>query len=224
MLATVRDLTIGRLEGKGYKARIRSWRDELWDRRLGISTFGRRDGVGKENDDHFQGHYEAAHYRDLFLMFEHIGLAKDDVFLDLGCGLARSMFVAARMGVKQAIGVEIDQGLVDVAKLNIARSGFSPDRVQVVCAGAEQYINHDVTFLYLFNSFGRATLRLVLENLVDSLKKNPRKFKFIYYNPLQEHLLAETGAFRRIEYWPMNTAQDKSHCRYNLSFWESTLS
>ena len=98
---------LDRVRGRGYKARLLRPRDEFWDRRLGVRTFGHIPAVGTPDAAAWQGHYEATSYRDLFLMLRRVGIGPDDVYVDLGCGMGRTVFAAEWLGARRAVGVEV---------------------------------------------------------------------------------------------------------------------
>lgn len=54
-------------------------------------------------------------------MFRLVGLRKSDIFCHLGCGRGNAVRLAAKMGVKKAIGVEPDSALAQEAKRKTAR-------------------------------------------------------------------------------------------------------
>ena len=70
---------------------------------------------------------------DLFdIIFSIAKLGKEDVFYDLGCGDGRIVIEAARRtDVKKAVGIEIDERLVEIARKNAEKSGVS-DRVEII--------------------------------------------------------------------------------------------
>ncbi|HEX9677348.1 class I SAM-dependent methyltransferase [Nitrososphaera sp.] len=59
--------------------------------------------------------------RVLKKMFFIAGLRKGDVFCHLGCGSGNAVRLAAKLGVKKAIGVEPDGDLASAAKRKVAR-------------------------------------------------------------------------------------------------------
>lgn len=54
-------------------------------------------------------------------MFRLVSLRKSDVFYHLGCGHGSAVMLAAKMGVKKAIGIEPDTKLAEEAKTKMAR-------------------------------------------------------------------------------------------------------
>lgn len=124
------------LRGGGFKTRLLRPSDELWDRRLGVKTFGFIPAVGHPDDDNFQGVYAPSSYRDLDKMLRHVEVGADDVFIDYGCGLGRSIFMANELGARKSIGVEISPELVRACQQNQAGCKNGPERIEFVCSPA----------------------------------------------------------------------------------------
>lgn len=59
--------------------------------------------------------------RVLKKMFRLAGLRKNDVFCHLGCGSGNAVRLAAKLGVKKAVGVEPDSRLAEEVKRKVAR-------------------------------------------------------------------------------------------------------
>jgi SAM-dependent methyltransferase len=206
---------------RSLKNRARHWRDEVWDRRLGVSTFGVLPAVGTVSDPDWQVHYEPARYSDLFKMFGFFNLGKQDTFLDLGSGLGRAVFAAKQLGAQQAIGVEINRGLFERSVNNLESARKDLKGTQFFCIPAQDFTDVSATVVYLFNPFGEGTLSEVVRRLGLSFYANPRKIKLIYFNPLFDQVLAESGFMRLVDQWSANTASDDSRCKYKVSFWET---
>ena len=83
------------LQGLNLRARLTQPADELWDRRLGVRTFGYHPATGGPGDREWYVHYIPSPYRDIFEVLRTAKLSPDDVFTDLGCGLGRVVFAAS---------------------------------------------------------------------------------------------------------------------------------
>lgn len=212
---------LDRVRGSGLKTRLLHPHDELWDRRLGISTFGFIPAVGEPDNEAWQGHYQPTSYKDLFRMLGHVGAGPDDVYVDLGCGLGRTVFAAHRLGVRRAVGVEVDGALVRACRANLARSGAEPAAVQFVEGFAQDFAHPETTLLFLFHPFGRGTLQTVLDRLGRDLQARPRHFRLVYFNAVSDDLLAGCGYLRRTDRWVAGSDWSPSTGRYDASFWST---
>src|SRR5205823_1567789 len=97
------------------------------------------------------------------------------------------------------IGVELSSELQQTCQLNISR--FRADWQQ--CTNIVSLYQNataftfpaDNTVLYLFNPFGRETLRAVVANLESSIRAVPRRVYVIYVKPVHKRVLEESGKF-----------------------------
>ena len=208
-----------RLRGSGVKTRLLHPHDEFWDRRLGIGTFGFIPAVGEPSNEAWQGHYQPTSYKDLFRMLRHVGIGADDVYVDLGCGLGRTVFVAHRMGARRAVGVDVNGPLVRACRANLVRSGADPAAVQFVEGFAQDQAHTDTTLLFLFHPFGRGTLKTVLDRLGEDLSAAPRRLRLIYFNAVSDDVLEGSGFLRQTDRWVAGKGWSPSTGDYDASFW-----
>lgn len=123
---------------------------------------------------------------------------EDFTFVDLGCGMGRAAFLACRLPFKRIIGVEFSAELHRIAEQN--RLSFHDENrrcteIRFVCADAAGYsFPEENTVFYLFNPFGKPTMRKVVENIGRSIKKHPREVLIVYYNPAEAEVL-DTAPF-----------------------------
>jgi SAM-dependent methyltransferase len=215
---------IGVLKGRNLKARLTQPVDELWDRRLGVRTFGfhKEEGVFGEKD--FISPYVPHSYRQIFAGFEAAGLGQEDVFTDLGCGLGRPVFAAAHWGVKRAIGVDIIPELIEGAKASLAHSRLRDRDIAFVCANALEYSLADTSVLYCFHALNPHILSSVLARTRRERAgmAAPPRFRMIYVNPVyDEEVLAASGWLRRTAHLPAREESFSSIAAYATSIWES---
>jgi SAM-dependent methyltransferase len=154
-------------------------------------------------------------YGRLARIFKLVKLNKDDVFIDLGCGKGRVVFCAAAGRVKQAIGIDVDEQLIAVARDNSRRARFSRAPVEFIHIDAVDFLCPDTaTVFFLFNPFGEKTLAKVMENIKLSWQNNPRVIKIIYYAPACRKVLDQQDWLEFC--WPVGD----EHCL----LWQSRLS
>jgi SAM-dependent methyltransferase len=122
-------------------------------------------------------------------------------FVDLGAGRGRAVVLAAEMGFRRVVGVELDAQLVQEARENIRRwrSRRTPRRpgqeVVIVQGDAARYRPPGGPLvIWLFNPFGPTTLRLVLRRLCDARRTTADPVFLAYFNPVHESVLAEFPA------------------------------
>jgi SAM-dependent methyltransferase len=173
----------------------------MYERRYHVRTSGlvMLDTFGLANDERV--YYIAASWHTLRLALSRESVTDRDVFIDLGCGMGRMVLeAAARYPFRRVIGVELSEQLVEIARLNVAlttrrqRSG----RIELVCSDVLEYqIPDDVTVVFMNNPFRGPVFKHVVDELVRSLRRDPRSIRIIYSNPAEGSVL-ESAGFRRI--------------------------
>jgi SAM-dependent methyltransferase len=123
---------------------------------------------------------------------------KDEVFLDVGSGTGRVVYVASRFPFRRVIGVERDEELHRVAEENLRNARWRGHaEVELVCADIAEYpIPDDVTVVYLYNPIYDDVLETFVARLIDSVDRSPRRLRIAYFNPQQEHRLLTGGRGR----------------------------
>jgi SAM-dependent methyltransferase len=212
---------VRRYQGTGLKTRLLHPHDEYWDRRLGVRTFGYLPAVCEPGHADWQGHYQPTSYRDLFKMLRQARLGSKDVYVDLGCGLGRTVFAAAFLGARRAIGVEINGPLVRACNDNLARSRVAARGVRFDEAPAQAFAHLDTTVLFMFHPFGRGTLRSVIDGLRVAYQAAPRPLRLVYFNAVSDDILADSGFLRRVDRWEPGVHWQPTTGGYPASFWEA---
>lgn len=130
-------------------------------------------------------------------------VAAHDVFIDFGSGLGRVVFQAARYPFRRVIGIELSEELNDVARLNIDRNRHRlrcKDVTLVVGDVLDYDIPDDVTVAFFANPFTGTIFATVIERLLASVDRNPRRLRIIYRNPVEHDLLLSTGRIRPVRH------------------------
>ncbi len=126
-------------------------------------------------------------------MARRLKLAREDVFYDIGCGMGRILCVVARRRIRKCVGIELLEPLCQQARRNGLRLRGRKAPIEIICADAARADLSEGTVYYLFNPFGKDTLRDFLANLETSISRDPRKVKVVYYNPIHESVLKASG-------------------------------
>lgn len=172
--------------GKGYRTRLLNPRDEVWDRKLGVRTFGYRPARGKADDPDWQVDYVPASYAVIFEGLRLAEISCADTFTDLGSGMGRAVFAASWLGAKRSVGVEILPDLAAIAETNRRKSYLAARDIAFVCDNASAYDLASTTLLYMFHPFGPATVESVIEKL--QINHDPG-LRIVYVNPVHSDLL-----------------------------------
>lgn len=202
------------LRGAGLKSRLLNPAEELWDRRLGVHTFGFLGQVGEPSARNWQAHYVPVRYKRLLEALRHVGVGQGDVFVDLGCGLGRSVFVASWLGAKRALGVEIDPGLVEQARRNLAGSSLAGRDIEFICQPAQEFVPAGVTVLFMFHPFGAGTMEQVVQQFDAELDRHPRHLRVVYENPIHAAVLEGSRHLRPTGRWSGGEAGSRYPCAF----------
>lgn len=126
--------------------------------------------------------YQAVDYRNLRRLRGLLRPGPNDVFYDIGCGKGRVVCVFAQVGQRRVVGIELDQGLCESARRNAKSLRGRKTPIEVRCADAATTDLSDGTIYFMYNPFGEATMRDVLNNIHGSLKSTPRRLRVAYCN------------------------------------------
>jgi precorrin-6B methylase 2 len=99
------------------------------------------------------------------------------------------IFETATQSLKKVIGIEYDEALVNIAKINLANYKFKNIPIEIIHADAERYDPIEGTVYFLGNPFGAKTLQIVMDNIQNSLETNPRNIKIVYFNSTGKSVL-----------------------------------
>jgi hypothetical protein len=213
---------IDRYRGLGYKDRLLNLRDEYWDRRLRVRTFGYHPATGKPDDSDWRVHYTPTPYNDIFRLLRMVDLRSDDVFVDLGAGMGRTVFAASWLGAARAIGIEVVQSLYEKANENYHRSRLAHRNIEFICMRAQEYGNRDITVCFMFHPFGEATLTQVVRNMeLARVGGQCPKLRIIYVNPVYDRVLEQVTWLKRIGRPPPVRVCLSSAAQYEASLWQS---
>jgi hypothetical protein len=127
---------------------------------------------------------------------------REFTFIDLGSGKGRTLLLASDYPFRRILGVELLAALHQIAQENLQRYSSESQKcfaLESICADATAFaFPAEPTVLYLFNPFPESGLKRMLTNLEQSLRQNPRPVYVLYHNPLLEHVLRESAAFRKV--------------------------
>lgn len=127
--------------------------------------------------------YDTVHYFHLYSFMKAIDISENDVFADIGCGLGRVLCVASLFKFKKVIGIDLDKELCDQALRNANQMRFKKAPMEIIAGDALELDLDEITVFYFYSPFGEQTMDTFLENVKESLDRNPRKIQMIYLNP-----------------------------------------
>jgi SAM-dependent methyltransferase len=173
--------------------------DRRIERRHGLDTFGK---IVMDEHDIERGFYKPLPWGALSRILSRNEIGPNDVFLDLGAGKGRAVFLAAaHYPFKRVIGVELSEELSAVARANIAqvRDQLLCQDVEIVTSDVLDYeVPDDVTVVFFYNPFRGRTFASVIQKLLESVDRRPRRMRVIYLFPTEFEHLQATGRFRLV--------------------------
>jgi predicted RNA methylase len=126
----------------------------------------------------------------------------DFTFVDLGSGKGRTLLMASDYPFRRIVGVELIPALHQIAQENVRQYKSELQKcfvLETICADATTFLfPEEPLVVFLFNPFGESGMRQVVANIEQSLTAHPRRVYVLYHNPLLEHILAESGALKKI--------------------------
>jgi hypothetical protein len=185
----------------------RAERTEGFDRRFGTDTATvaypwNLASIGRQHAPELH-HYEAT---PAWLLREILGSIPLQpnvfAFVDMGSGKGRALLVASELPFAKIVGVELSQELHLIAEQNIIR--YRPGSQLCTtfflhCMNALEYtFGPEPVVLFLFNPFGKASIRKILASLEASLTATPRQAFVVYVNPRFESSAQSFHFLRRV--------------------------
>jgi predicted RNA methylase len=146
--------------------------------------------------------YAATKSRSFKKLIKSLHLPLDSVFVDFGSGKGRTLLLASRYKFKRIVGVEFSPELCVLARANIAKYAASTREdldINIIEGDAAEYhFQGDENVLFFFNPFDASIMRRVLDNLIESLRVNPRKIWIIYNNPIHVGVIMQSQMFLQL--------------------------
>ena len=146
-------------------------------------------------------------------------------FVDHGAGKGRVLLLASQHPFQAVGGVEFAEELHDDATMNIAQ--FPRSRMK--CRTVECVLD-DASALgppegeavhYFFNPFAREVFAEVLDNIVVSYRRRPRRLYLILVDPVATDLIDQSGVFQRHPLPQIERLKIKAFSPYEVALYRS---
>jgi SAM-dependent methyltransferase len=153
-------------------------------------------------------HYEPTPVGDLERLLAHVPFALEAAtFVDVGAGMGRAVFAAARFPFRQAIGLEISPALVAVARDNLATFAATERRCRDIRlvrgdAATFRFPKGDLV-VYLYNPFDAALLARVVATLARAERTN---LAILYHTPVERDVIEARPEFELVGEEPFGVA------------------
>ena len=150
--------------------------------------------------------YQATRVVPLKKLFNYIKKyhdPKSSVLVDFGSGKGRVLLVASNFCYQKVRGIEFAHALCDIAKNNLAiytNRISSKTQFQIIESDVVDYrINSDENVFFMYNPFNESILSTIINNIVLSLSRSPRKILIIYHNPKHTAVIEGHTQFVKLE-------------------------
>jgi SAM-dependent methyltransferase len=199
--------------------------DTAYDSAYHLNTGGKIELQNFSIDSESKSHgvfYQAVFPDRFFEWIDSLNIEpRDYLFVDIGAGKGRALFLAQDLGFKEVIGVEFARELVEICKTNIDRraaDGVLRPAVRILHMDGLLYdLPEEPTVLFLNNPFGAELMTRMAARIQTSLSNAPRSLKIVYGNPMHDSViisaipglqrLAQSSVFNTYEWKPMAAEQ-----------------
>lgn len=114
---------------------------------------------------------------------------KDELLVDLGCGTAKVLILAAKEFEMRGIGIDRSPYCYLISRWNVFWSGEGK-RIKIVCGGFEKVESElkeaDVVYVYLLSSVNRKIEKWLFDVIGDKTRLISLSFDFKFHHPIKE--------------------------------------
>jgi hypothetical protein len=133
-----------------------------------------------------------------------ISISSESRIIDFGCGKGAAIITMAKFPFSEIAGCDLSPELLGIAERNLLRLGIKG--VNLYCCNATQFTELDnYSHVYFYNPFLPDVMKCVLDNIVTSLTRNPRRLTIIYKNPQCHNMIIGTGIFDKVREFDFGT-------------------
>lgn len=133
----------------------------------------------------------------LVKILKRFSITPVDSIIDLGCGKGKAMYLMSKFPFKEIKGYDLSKELVSIANENFEK--LKIPQCRAVVSDATVYKEYDdFNYIYIFNSFPQEIFEIMMGNLLESLKHNPRVCRFIYLKLVCHDYIVDSTRFKLV--------------------------
>ena len=115
-------------------------------------------------------------------------------FFDIGCGKGQILMMAAISDLNKIGGIDFNEEIVAIAENNLKELELQAD---ILVGDATEYKDiDDYSIFFLYNPFGKESVRKVTSNILSSVKQVKRTAFLIYGNPFYHEELIDVNGIK----------------------------
>jgi 16S rRNA G966 N2-methylase RsmD len=116
-------------------------------------------------------------------------------FFDAGFGKGAILIEAMKLGIPVVGGVELSEIMDEICRKNLKILGREKESTKLYQANAAELTEQldDFNLFYMSNPFPEVVLKQFAQNIIDSVKRKPRKIFIVYYHATLCKTLEEAG-------------------------------
>jgi 16S rRNA G966 N2-methylase RsmD len=123
---------------------------------------------------------------------------KNDSILDYGSGKGAVLVTFNDYPFRRIAGIELSETLTEICRSNMKK--LKLNHIETILGDATKFTGIDeFTCFYMANPFVGDIFSAVINNIIASAKRNPRKIRIIYYNPKCHDAIMSTDKFNIIQ-------------------------
>jgi len=176
----------------------------LYDVRNGTDTGGKAAAakldIPADTVEHVTG-FQSVNERHLKTVLEQVDFPIGSVFIDIGCGKAKALLIAAKfLYIEKVVGVELAKSLCVASEKNleIARAKGALNTPAEIIHGDAVEIEYDsaINIFFLNNPFDAGFMLRMIDILERHAKKHGKKIWMLYGNPQHADVIAQDGRLK----------------------------
>lgn len=176
---------------KNIKLRYRLYKEKQFDIKYGVETrspIAWRDLKIESKNKDYSFEYAPIPNQNFYDSMKYVNIQyKEYIFIDVGAGKGRALFLASDFPFKEFIGIEFSKEIYEIAKNNInkfesMRGKNCNFKLLYMDAITYSFPNENIV-LFLYNPFDGHILHSVLNNIRKHLETTEKDFIIIYHNP-----------------------------------------
>ncbi|MEZ3503198.1 MAG: class I SAM-dependent methyltransferase [Lachnospiraceae bacterium] len=110
-------------------------------------------------------------------------ISEQDAVIDIGCGKGKAMYLMSRFPFGKIRGYDLSEQLVNIANQNFRKLHLG--RCEAIQADAATFRYYDgFNYFYIYNSFPQEIFEVMIGHVLESIRRKPRKCRFIYLHPV----------------------------------------